>query len=74
LLQSNTAYLEVADLCGLQHLNADERDPWKASSYGVGQAIRMTVEDHAASKLVIGAGGSSFSDAGLGCLQALDIF
>ena len=41
------------------------------SSYGVGEAIKMCLEQLAVEEFVIGCGGSAFSDAGYGCMSAI---
>jgi glycerate kinase len=63
-----TAYVESAQACGL-HL-VDVRDPLRASTYGVGQAIGAAV-DGGATRVVVGLGGSATNDGGAGMLAAL---
>ncbi|MEO6472993.1 MAG: glycerate kinase [Aeromicrobium sp.] len=63
-----TVYVESAQACGL-HLVTD-REPMRATSYGVGQAIRAAVET-GARRIVIGLGGSATNDGGAGLLAAL---
>jgi glycerate kinase len=41
------------------------------SSYGVGEAIKICLEQFAVEEFVIGCGGSAFSDAGYGCMSAI---
>jgi len=68
LIDNTTAYLEVANICGLQDVSPEFRNPWVCSSLGVGQAMRRCFYDHHIRNFVIGCGGSSFSDAGFGCV------
>lgn len=64
----DTAYIESAQACGLSV--APTRDPMRASSFGVGQAIRAAV-GAGARRIVIGLGGSATNDGGAGALGAL---
>ena len=64
----DTVYIESAQACGL-HL-VETREPLRATSYGVGEAIRAAV-DAGARRLVIGLGGSATNDGGAGLLGAL---
>lgn len=64
----DTVYIESAQACGLE-LSA-ERQPLLASSYGVGQAIRVA-QSAGARRIVVGLGGSATNDAGAGMLAAL---
>jgi glycerate kinase len=70
LLYGTTAYVESAQACGLHLLSKDERDPNKATSYGLGTLLLAAVEAGAA-EIVIGLGGSAVNDAGAGMLAAL---
>ncbi len=70
LLVGATAYVESAQACGLHLLAKDERDPNKATSYGLGTLLLAAVEAGAA-EIVVGLGGSAVNDAGAGMLAAL---
>lgn len=65
-----TAYIEMAKACGLTLIKDEERDPYNATTYGVGEIIKDAVEN-GASSLVICIGGSATNDGGAGMLQAL---
>jgi len=71
LLAGDTAYLESAQACGLHLLDAGERDPNRATSYGLGLMLFAAVES-GARRVVIGLGGSATNDCGAGMLAALD--
>jgi glycerate kinase len=71
-LAGTTAYVEVAQACGLHLLADDERDATTTTSYGVGQLVRAAV-DEGARTVVLGLGGSAVNDAGAGMLAALGI-
>lgn len=65
-----TAYLEACQASGLHLLDADERDPGLASTWGVGQLLEAALEQRVA-KIVVAVGGSATNDAGAGMLAAL---
>lgn len=64
----DTVYIEAAQACGLDLVT--ERDPLKATSRGVGEAILAALAT-GSSRLVIGLGGSATNDGGAGMLGAL---
>lgn len=64
------AVVESAQAIGLTRLPEVERDPFRASSHGVGQLIRAALDTDART-LWIGLGGSATVDGGLGMLQSL---
>jgi glycerate kinase len=70
LLVGTTAYVESAQACGLHLLTAEERDPNKTTSYGLGLLLAAAVES-GATEVVVGLGGSAVNDAGAGMLAAL---
>ena len=65
-----TAVIEMAVASGLPLLTEEERNPLKTSTYGTGQLIADAL-DKGCRKFLIGIGGSSTNDAGMGMLQAL---
>ncbi|MCX4029920.1 glycerate kinase [Endozoicomonas sp. SM1973] len=65
-----TAVIEVAEAVGLAKVPAKQRNPLKATSYGVGELI-IEALNAGAKQLVIGLGGSATNDGGAGMLQAL---
>lgn len=67
---SNTAVIEVAAACGLPLVPLNERNPYYTTTFGVGQLIFDAIEK-GCRNFVIGLGGSSTNDAGIGMLQAL---
>ncbi|CAN6960918.1 Glycerate kinase [Psychrobacter okhotskensis] len=70
LLKNETAVIEIAQACGLHLLTTEERNPFIASSYGVGELIADAL-DEGVKRIIIGLGGSATNDAGLGMLMAL---
>lgn len=69
--KEKTAYLELAECCGIYQLKVNELNPYTSSSYGLGEQIKYVVEKHHPQKIVIGLGGSASCDAGSGMLEAL---
>jgi len=64
------AILEAAQAIGLTLLRPEERDPLRASTYGLGQLVKAAL-DRGVRELWIGLGGSATVDGGAGMLQAL---
>lgn len=67
---TRTAYVESAQVAGLHLLTAEERDPTRTSSFGVGQLLQAAV-DLGAARVVVGVGDAGINDAGAGLLSAL---
>jgi len=68
LMVGTTAYIESAQACGLDLIT--KREPLKATTYGVGEAIRAAI-GAGADRIVLGLGGSATNDGGAGMLGAL---
>ena len=62
------AWLEAADVVGLPR--AVGQDPTVRSTYGLGELVLQAVGE-GARKIILGCGGSSTVDAGIGLLQAM---
>ena len=69
---SQTAIIEMAQASGLPLLQAHERDPFQASTYGTGLVIQAAIEK-GARNIILGLGGSATNDGGAGALQALGV-
>lgn len=69
-LLDGTAVVEMARAAGLVLLAPEERDPERASTYGVGQLL-LAALDRGAREIWLGLGGSATVDGGAGFLQAL---
>lgn len=69
-LPDGRALVEAAEACGLAWLHRSERDPRRATSYGVGQLLRAAQATDP-TEIVIGLGGSATSDGGAGMALAL---
>jgi len=72
LTDGTTAYIECAQACGLHLVTEAERDPLRATTYGVGQLLLAAVEA-GARRVVVGLGGSATNDAGAGMLTAVGL-
>ncbi|MCD2139009.1 glycerate kinase family protein [Salinicoccus halitifaciens] len=68
--KENLAVIEIAEACGLTLLAEDTLDPWRATTYGVGELIRHAYNEGART-FIIGLGGSATNDGGVGMLQAM---
>lgn len=70
VLTGPTWYIEAAQANGLDLVAAGDRDPWRATSAGVGQLIAAAAAA-GAGHAVVGLGGSATNDGGAGALGAL---
>lgn len=68
--ESKTAIMEMASASGIVLLKEEERNPWEATTYGVGELIKDAVL-RGVKKIILGIGGSATNDGGIGMLQAL---
>ncbi|MCH5268803.1 MAG: glycerate kinase [Lachnospiraceae bacterium] len=65
-----TAVMEMAAACGLTLIKREDRNPWKATTYGMGEMILHAME-RGCREFVIGIGGSATTEGGIGMLKAL---
>ena len=65
-----TAVIETARACGLTLIDEEERNPLRATTYGMGELVAAAI-GRGCRKFIIGLGGSGTSDAGIGMLRAL---
>ena len=68
--EGHTAIIEMASASGLVLLKSGERDPMYTTTYGTGELIKSAL-DYGCTKIIVGLGGSSTTDAGAGMVQAL---
>jgi glycerate kinase len=66
------AIIELAQASGLELLAPEEREPWHATTLGVGELIGKAADAHARAVL-LGLGGAATNDLGLGALEALGL-
>jgi glycerate 2-kinase len=67
-----TAVIEVAEACGLPLLDKNEQNPMLTTTFGVGELI-LDAAGKGCTDIIIGLGGSSTTDAGVGMLQGLGV-
>lgn len=65
-----TAVLEMASASGLPLLTSEERNPLLTTTFGVGEMIMDAVE-RGYRHFIVGIGGSSTNDGGIGMLMAM---
>ena len=64
------AIVEIAQTAGLALIEPEQRNPMKATSWGVGEQI-MHAYRHGIRHFIVGLGGSATSDCGIGMLKAM---
>ena len=67
---NKTAIIEMSAAAGLTLVSPVEMDPFKTTTYGVGEMIIDAI-NKGCRHFIIGLGGSATNDAGIGMLQAL---
>lgn len=78
LIAGSIAVIEVAEACGIKHVLhtsenghiVDERDPWNASTKGVGELIWDAISK-GCTDFFVGLGGSATNDGGQGMVEYL---
>ncbi len=68
--EQKKAVVEVAKACGIMLITTDEKNPMRASSYGVGELIGHALA-MGCRQLVLTLGGTATNDGGCGMLLAL---
>ena len=66
----HSAVFDMSEVSGLQRLAEDERDPSRATTFGVGELL-LHARRHGATEVIIGLGGSATNDGGFGMARAL---
>jgi glycerate kinase len=64
------AVMEMSEAAGMRRLSDIERDPIRATTFGVGEMI-LDATKRGASKIIVGLGGSATNDGGFGMARAL---
>lgn len=70
LRDTGTAVIEMASASGITLISPEERNPLKATTFGVGEMIADAVK-RGCRKFIVGIGGSATNDGGTGMLRAL---
>src|SRR5215475_11832740 len=68
--QEKLAVMEMSEAAGMRRLSESERDPIRATTFGVGEMI-SDASKHGAKEIIIGLGGSATNDGGFGMARAL---
>ena len=66
----DTVIIEIAQTAGLALIEPEQRNPMKATSWGVGEMI-MNAYRRGVRHFIVGLGGSATSDCGIGMLKAM---
>jgi glycerate kinase len=64
------AVMEMSEAAGMRRLSRNERDPLRATTFGVGEMI-LDASRRDATEIIIGLGGSATNDGGSGMARAL---
>jgi glycerate 2-kinase len=72
IIHNNIAVIEMSAASGLWLVPYDRRNPMETTTYGTGELLRKAVE-MGCSKVIMGLGGSSTNDGGMGMAQALGV-
>jgi glycerate 2-kinase len=64
------AVMEMSEASGMRRLSGNERDPIRATTFGVGEMI-LDAKNRDAHEIIIGLGGSATNDGGWGMARAL---
>jgi len=64
------AVMEMSEAAGMRRLSESERDPVRATTFGVGEMI-LDAASRETNEIIIGLGGSATNDGGFGMARAL---
>ena len=70
IINENIAVMEMAEASGINLVKREELNPFKASTYGVGEVLK-SILDKGIREIYIGVGGSATNDGGAGMLASL---
>jgi glycerate kinase len=68
--QEKLAVMEMSEAAGMRRLSKSERDPVRATTFGVGEMI-LDAAKRGANEIIVGLGGSATNDGGFGMVRAL---
>jgi glycerate 2-kinase len=68
--QEKLALMEMSEAAGMRRLTESERDPIRATTFGVGEMI-LDATKRGANEIILGLGGSATNDGGYGFARAL---
>src|SRR5213075_3565991 len=64
------AVMEMSEAAGMRRLSESERDPVRATTFGVGEMI-LDATGRGANEIIVGLGGSATNDGGFGMARCL---
>src|SRR5437660_9175845 len=64
------AVMEMSEAAGMRRVSEGQRDPVRATTFGVGEMI-LDAANRGANEIIIGLGGSATNDGGFGMARAL---
>src|SRR4029077_13703531 len=64
------AVIEMSEAAGMRRLSEIERDPIRATTFGIGEMI-LDATKRGANEIIVGLGGSATNDGGYGMARAL---
>jgi glycerate 2-kinase len=70
LEREKLAVMEMSEAAGMRRLSESERNPIRATTFGVGEMI-LDATNWGAQEIIIGLGGSATNDGGFGLARAL---
>ncbi|SDM41879.1 glycerate kinase family protein [Lachnospira pectinoschiza] len=70
LADNKTAVIEMAESSGITLVKREELNPWKATTFGLGEILKDAL-DRGCREFIIGIGGSATTEVGFGMLQAI---
>ena len=68
--EEKLAVMEMSEAAGMRRLSERERDPVRATTFGVGEMI-LDATKRGANEIIVGLGGSATNDGGFGMARAL---
>jgi glycerate kinase len=68
--EGKLAVMEMSEAAGMRRLSETERDPVRATTFGVGEMI-LDATRRGANEIILGLGGSATNDGGFGMARAL---
>jgi glycerate kinase len=68
--EEKLAVMEMSEAAGMRRLSESERDPIRATTFGVAEMI-LDATKRGANEIIIGLGGSATNDGGFGMARAL---
>lgn len=67
-----SAFVEMAQVAGLQMLSPEERNPMITTTFGLGTIMRKAIVEFGANKIILAIGGSATDDGGEGIVRAME--